>query len=80
MLLLSIDIAIHSFRLVTMENYTIFIFYIWKHLKKYMLKTAHVKHLEMQTHQEFWAREKPNNPISSASYLRVLLKYILFTM
>lgn len=80
MLFLSIDIAIYSFWLVTMENYTIFIFYIWKHLKKYMLKTAHVKSLEMQTHQEFWAREKSKNPITSGFHFRVLLKYILFTL
>lgn len=60
--------------MVTVENYTILIFHIWKHTKKYMLKTAHAENIEMQTHQGFWAR------ISSASYFRVLLKYILFTM
>lgn len=61
-----------------MENYTILIFYMGKQLKKYTLKSDHAKHLEMQTHQVFWAREKPNNPIISASCFSVTKIYFIY--
>ena len=63
-----------------MENQTIFIFCIWQDFKKCMQKAAHGKQLEMSNHQEFWARENPENPINSVSYFRVLLEYILFSV
>lgn len=79
-LLTGCNAELHYFHFLNEMNYISFYLfhYIWKHEKKYRLETAHAKNLEMQTHQGFWARENPNNPISSASCFRVLLK--LFTV